>query len=125
MRALLRKTFNAPGEGNRKRQSESECVALEHMRVVYRPVRTLATSSVQYSNARGREKERYSKVESRREKESESVDFVSHVFRNCHVRRKTQFLPLPIFISTLRSFTSSARRDSTHYFFVPPMSSVP
>ncbi|GBP15314.1 Intraflagellar transport protein 172 homolog [Eumeta japonica] len=32
--------------------------------------RALATSSVQYSNARGREKERYTKVESRREKGS-------------------------------------------------------
>ncbi|GBP86828.1 hypothetical protein EVAR_62526_1 [Eumeta japonica] len=31
-------------------------------------------SSVQYSNARGREKEKYTKVESRREKERESVD---------------------------------------------------
>ncbi|GBP59159.1 RNA-directed DNA polymerase from mobile element jockey [Eumeta japonica] len=34
-----------------------------------RPTRALATSSVQYSNARGREKEIYTKVESRREKE--------------------------------------------------------
>ncbi|GBP87169.1 Cryptochrome-1 [Eumeta japonica] len=33
------------------------------------PARALATSSVQYSNARGREKERYTKIESRREKE--------------------------------------------------------
>ncbi|GBP64083.1 hypothetical protein EVAR_51083_1 [Eumeta japonica] len=33
------------------------------------PARALATSSVQYSHARGREKERYTKVESRREKE--------------------------------------------------------
>ncbi|GBP85032.1 hypothetical protein EVAR_54185_1 [Eumeta japonica] len=39
-----------------------------------RPGLALAASSVQYSNARGREKERYIKVESRREKESESVD---------------------------------------------------
>ncbi|GBP07254.1 hypothetical protein EVAR_92132_1 [Eumeta japonica] len=42
------------------------------MRVVYtcyRPARALATSSVQYSNARRRGKERYTKVESRREKE--------------------------------------------------------
>ncbi|GBP46533.1 hypothetical protein EVAR_21688_1 [Eumeta japonica] len=31
-------------------------------------------SSVQYSNARGREKERYIKVESKREKENDSVD---------------------------------------------------
>ncbi|GBP55093.1 hypothetical protein EVAR_46390_1 [Eumeta japonica] len=38
----------------------------------YRPARALATSSVQYSNARGREKERHTKVESRKEKESES-----------------------------------------------------
>ncbi|GBP03131.1 hypothetical protein EVAR_99349_1 [Eumeta japonica] len=28
------KGFNTPGEGNRKRQSESECVALEHKRVL-------------------------------------------------------------------------------------------
>ncbi|GBP09579.1 hypothetical protein EVAR_76574_1 [Eumeta japonica] len=34
-----------------------------------RPARALATSSVQYSSARGREKERYTKVESTREKE--------------------------------------------------------
>ncbi|GBP14526.1 hypothetical protein EVAR_7796_1 [Eumeta japonica] len=34
------------------------------------PARALATSSVQYSNARGREKESYKKVESRREKET-------------------------------------------------------
>ncbi|GBP77665.1 hypothetical protein EVAR_57050_1 [Eumeta japonica] len=34
------------------------------------PARAVATSSVQYSNARGREKERHAKVESRREKES-------------------------------------------------------
>ncbi|GBP18582.1 hypothetical protein EVAR_14352_1 [Eumeta japonica] len=38
-----------------------------------RSVRALTTSSVQYSNARGREKERYTKVESRREKETHSV----------------------------------------------------
>ncbi|GBP87256.1 hypothetical protein EVAR_59184_1 [Eumeta japonica] len=36
----------------------------------YRPARALATSSVQYYNARGKEKERYTKVESRREKEN-------------------------------------------------------
>ncbi|GBP75781.1 hypothetical protein EVAR_60094_1 [Eumeta japonica] len=42
-----------------------------------RPARALAKNSVQYSNARGREKERYTKVESRKEKESEAVDFVS------------------------------------------------
>ncbi|GBP54254.1 hypothetical protein EVAR_36469_1 [Eumeta japonica] len=42
--------------------------------ILQRPARALATSSVQYSNARGREKERYTKVESRREKESESVN---------------------------------------------------
>ncbi|GBP29925.1 hypothetical protein EVAR_18405_1 [Eumeta japonica] len=35
MKALLRKTFNAPGERNRKRQCESKYVALERMRVVY------------------------------------------------------------------------------------------
>ncbi|GBP56700.1 Ankyrin repeat and SAM domain-containing protein 1A [Eumeta japonica] len=46
-----------------------------------KPARALATNSVQYSNARGREKERYTKVESRREKESESVDFVSQLLK--------------------------------------------
>ncbi|GBP27931.1 hypothetical protein EVAR_83560_1 [Eumeta japonica] len=44
-----------------------------------KPARGLATSSVRYSNTRGREKERYTKVESRREKESESVDFLSQL----------------------------------------------
>ncbi|GBP71221.1 hypothetical protein EVAR_44859_1 [Eumeta japonica] len=39
----------------------------------YRPARALATTSVQYSNARGREKERYKKVESKREKETKRV----------------------------------------------------
>ncbi|GBP37766.1 hypothetical protein EVAR_29968_1 [Eumeta japonica] len=38
-----------------------------------RPARAPAMSSVQHSNARGREKERYIKVESRREKESEAM----------------------------------------------------
>ncbi|GBP08170.1 hypothetical protein EVAR_2952_1 [Eumeta japonica] len=37
--------------------------------VLMRPAPALASSSVKYSNARGREKERYTKVESRREKE--------------------------------------------------------
>ncbi|GBP15985.1 hypothetical protein EVAR_94333_1 [Eumeta japonica] len=45
-----------------------------------RPARALATSSIQYSNSRGRVKERYAKVESRTENESESVDFVSQLF---------------------------------------------
>ncbi|GBP69091.1 hypothetical protein EVAR_87370_1 [Eumeta japonica] len=36
----------------------------------YRPARALATSSVQYSNSRGREKERYTKIEIMREKEN-------------------------------------------------------
>ncbi|GBP68773.1 hypothetical protein EVAR_83506_1 [Eumeta japonica] len=40
----------------------------------HRPALALATSSVQYSNARGREKERYTKVERRRAQESKSVD---------------------------------------------------
>ncbi|GBP75957.1 Corticotropin-releasing factor-binding protein [Eumeta japonica] len=60
--------------GNRKRQSDSECVALERMRVVYLlPARALATSSIQYSNARGGEKERYTKVD----KEDERICYKS------------------------------------------------
>ncbi|GBP01053.1 hypothetical protein EVAR_2319_1 [Eumeta japonica] len=40
-------------------------------RTCYRSARALATSSVQYSNARGREKERYTKAESRRDIKSD------------------------------------------------------
>ncbi|GBP23958.1 hypothetical protein EVAR_17597_1 [Eumeta japonica] len=49
------------------------------LRHAARPARALATSSVQYSNARGREKERYTKAERRREKECEPVDFDSQL----------------------------------------------
>ncbi|GBP20745.1 hypothetical protein EVAR_14470_1 [Eumeta japonica] len=41
-----------------------------------RGTRTLATNSVQYSNARGIEKERYTKIESRREKENYEVSLL-------------------------------------------------
>ncbi|GBP18372.1 hypothetical protein EVAR_14765_1 [Eumeta japonica] len=54
-----------------ERDSESECVhsnaCVEY--TCYRPARALATSSAQYFNARGREKERHTKVGSRRERE--------------------------------------------------------
>ncbi|GBP65322.1 Zinc finger protein 91 [Eumeta japonica] len=61
----------------------------------YRPARALTTSSVQYSNARERETERYTKVVSRREKESESGDVVSQLEHGnlpkeqCHICKKT------------------------------------
>ncbi|GBP07925.1 hypothetical protein EVAR_78079_1 [Eumeta japonica] len=72
------------GRGNRKRQSESECVVLERMRVVYllQASASVAMSNVQYSNARGRETERYTKVESRREKESNVVTNIL-LYRTC------------------------------------------
>lgn len=56
----------------RKRQSERECVVLERMRILYLeiPAQALATSSVRHTNARGRANERYTKEESKREKES-------------------------------------------------------
>ncbi|GBP26157.1 Echinoderm microtubule-associated protein-like CG42247 [Eumeta japonica] len=58
-----------------------------HTEDIQWPARALATSSVQYSNAIGREIERYVKVESRREKESESVDVVSQ-FMELHPSRE-------------------------------------
>ncbi|GBP84561.1 hypothetical protein EVAR_89544_1 [Eumeta japonica] len=70
---------STPWNFSRKRQSESECVALERMRVVYllQASASVSNSSVQYSNARGREKETYTKVESRERKrvKSRPVEF--------------------------------------------------
>ncbi|GBP44366.1 hypothetical protein EVAR_31261_1 [Eumeta japonica] len=53
------------------------------------PARALATSSVQYSNVRGREKERYTEVESRREKENlDDPDIICNVFfRNAKIMK--------------------------------------
>ncbi|GBP13349.1 hypothetical protein EVAR_8258_1 [Eumeta japonica] len=58
------------GRGDHERTRQAN----KYMSGISRPAPALAKSSVQYSKARGREKERYTKVESRREKESESVD---------------------------------------------------
>ncbi|GBP34312.1 hypothetical protein EVAR_7363_1 [Eumeta japonica] len=77
------------------------------------PARALATSSVQYSNARGREKERYTNVESRREKESESVDpkHMRVVFLLCNEVNSVSVVKL----AETRSVTSKKRKSAAEY----------